>query len=79
MVRLQCEPHLLFLYDVAGAIREPAAASAFCPGVCRKHHLTRPIGMIAGALPRKRRARRSGAKSTKSINAFLMITDVTKW
>jgi hypothetical protein len=29
MVRLQDEPCLLFLYDVAGAIGEPAAASHF--------------------------------------------------
>ena len=29
IVRFQGEPHLLFLYDVTGAIREPAAASHF--------------------------------------------------
>ena len=37
-MRLQGEPHLLFLYDVAGAIREPLRRLAFWPGVCGKHH-----------------------------------------
>ncbi len=71
MVRLQGEPHLLFLYDVAGAIREPAAGFAFWPGVCGKHHLTRPIGMIAGAWRGNRRAVRSGAKSAQIHQRFL--------
>jgi hypothetical protein len=47
MVRLKDEPRLLFLYDVAGAIGEPAAASHFGRGVCGKHHLTWPIRMMA--------------------------------
>jgi hypothetical protein len=71
MARLQGEPHLLFLYHVAGAIREPAAAFAFWPGVCGKHHWTRPIDMIAGALRGNRRAVRSGAKSTQIHQRFL--------
>ena len=38
-MRLHDEPRLLFLYDVAGAMRKAGRGFAFWPSVCHVHHL----------------------------------------
>ena len=78
MVRLQGESRLLFLYDVIGAMREPARRFAFWPSVCGKHHLWPPDRMMHadGAGMAARPVERN---PPKSINAFLTLTAVTKW
>src|ERR1700744_4034390 len=59
--------HLLFLYDVISAMRQAAAASHFgrvCAG---------SITCRAPLYPFRR------CRSCEPINAFLTLTDVTKW
>jgi hypothetical protein len=68
MVRPHDEPRLLFLYDTVRAMREPSAASHF-GRVC--------AGSITGRTPPPAAALRG--KCNSPINAFLTLTDVTKW
>ena len=68
---LQGNPHLLFLYDVVGAIRASAPAAHFgrvCAGSITHG---RPIGMDCSHGTGDDRAARLGAKSAQIHQRFL--------
>jgi len=83
MMRLHDEPRLLFLYDVVGAMRKASRRFAFWPSVCRVHHL--PGWSLAGSglgqsgWDWARRGFEPALRSSEPVNAFLTLTDVTKW
>ena len=84
-MRLHDEPRLLFLYDVVCAMRKAGRRFAFWPSVCRTHHLPGQPFAASQFEPERlgkdcaRRGASPALRSSQSVNAFLTLTDVTKW